>query len=196
LPRSNDYQLDGWWLEVGIDIKLDLLSVCEDLRVRPKHITLLETRTKWPFTQRAIVTILQTSDAITRGLDWVLRRHGLTATQYSVLVILRGLGSRGASNSAISQRVIKAKPDVTRLLDRLERRGWIRRERDYRDRRSVMTWITVDGLKLLQLLDPIVQDQNLRPFALMKIAEIRQLVAGLEKVLEALAQQSADHERS
>lgn len=136
--------------------------------------------------QQAILDILRSADAITRGLDLVLKEHGLTATQYRVLLVLRGAGSRGASNSTIAERMIKVEPDMTRLLDRLERRGWIRRERDYRDRRSVTSWITVDGLKLLQRLDAVVQEQNLRPFALMRIAEIRQLIAGLEKILEAL----------
>jgi len=140
--------------------------------------------------QQATLGILRAAGAITRGLDLVLKQHGLTATQYSVMVILRGAGKHGASNSAIAERMIKAEPDMTRLLDRLERRGWILRERGYPDRRSVTSWITVEGLQLLRRLDPVVHEQNLRPFAGMKIAEIQQLIAGLEKVLEALDQPS------
>lgn len=136
--------------------------------------------------QQATLGILRTAGAITRGLDYVLKEHGLTATQYSVLLVLRGVGRRGASNSAIVKRMVRPEPDMTRLLDRLERRGWIRRERDYRDRRSVTSWVTVDGLRLLQRLDPAVREQNLKPFALMHISELRQLITGLEKVVKAL----------
>lgn len=142
------------------------------------------------------MSLVRSSDAIMRGLGVILKRHGLTATQYRVLLVLRGAGNRGASNSVIADRMIKAEPDVTRLLDRLERRGWIRRERDPKDRRSVKSWITIDGLKLLQLLDPIALEQNLKPFALMSIAEIQQLIAALEKVQEALRRESPDGQRS
>jgi len=139
-----------------------------------------------PLHRQASLGILRTADAITRDLDLVLKQYGLTATQYSVLLVLRGAGKRGASNSAIAERMVKVEPDTTRLLDRLERRAWIRRERDYQDRRSVTSWITVDGLKLLQLLDPVIREQNVKPFALVHISELRQLIAGLEKVEKAL----------
>lgn len=139
-----------------------------------------------PLHQQASLGILRTAAAITRELDLLLRQYGLTATQYSVLLVLRGVGRRGASNSAIAECMVKEEPDMTRLLDRLERRGWIKRERAYNDRRSVMSWITVDGLKLLQSLDAVMPEQNLKPFALMPISELRQLIAGLEKVAKAL----------
>ena len=53
--------------------------------------------------------------------------------------------------------MITRDPDVTRLLDRLEKRGLISRCRETEDRRTVMTRITADGLKLLARLDEPVQ---------------------------------------
>lgn len=145
----------------------------------------LPTRQK-PLNQILIATLLQTADTITRGWHVILKNHGLTVTQYRVLVVLRGAGSRGASNSAIREPMIKLKPDVTRLLDRMERRGWVWRERSFKDRRSVRTVITADGLMMLSGLDDIIRDQNLRPFSAMSVAEIQQLIASLEKVQRAL----------
>jgi DNA-binding MarR family transcriptional regulator len=139
-----------------------------------------------PISQKAIAAIIRSADAIQRSYDVALKVHGLTNTQYRVLWILRGLGSKGASCSGIGERLIKAVPDVTRLLDRLERRGWVRRERDAKDRRTVKTWITIDGLKLLGRLDSKVRELNTQPFKLLSMQEIRGLVASLEKVQQAL----------
>ncbi len=139
-----------------------------------------------PLSQRAIVTIVRTADAIVRSFKVLFKPYGLTDTQYNVLRILRGSGRRGGTPSVIGEHLIKAVPDVTRLLDRLERHGWVRRERSVRDRRSVTAWITVPGLKLLHELDAPVRNQNFRPFALMSVAEVRDLVSALEKVLKAL----------
>jgi DNA-binding MarR family transcriptional regulator len=139
-----------------------------------------------PISQKAIATIIRAADAIQHSFDAALKVHGLTSTQYRVLWILRGSGSRGASCSGIGDRLIKAMPDVTRLLDRLERRGWVRRERDVKDRRTVKTWITIEGLKLLGSLDGQVRELNLRPFKLMSTQEIKGLVASLEKLQQNL----------
>lgn len=139
-----------------------------------------------PVSQKAIATIIRTADAIQRSFDAALKAHGLTSTQFRVLWILRGFGRKGATCSGIGERLIKAVPDVTRLLDRLERRGWVRRERDVKDRRTVKTWITIDGLKLLRLLDPQVREFNIRPFRLMSIQETHDVVASLEKIQQAL----------
>ena len=139
-----------------------------------------------PVSHKAITTIIRAADAIQRSFDAVLKVHGLTGTQYRVLWILRGAGTRGASCSGIGDQLIKAVPDVTRLLDRLERRGWVRRERDVKDRRTVKTWITLDGLRLLRDLDPVVRELNTHPFRLMTVKELTCLVAKLEKLLQAL----------
>jgi len=142
--------------------------------------------TETPVTRKATAAVIRASGAIQRSFDAALKVHGLTGTQYRVLWILRGFGGRGASCSGIGERLIKAVPDVTRLLDRLERRGWVRRERDVKDRRTVRTWITIDGLRLLQRLDPLIRELSIRPFTLLHIKEIESLVASLEKIQQAI----------
>jgi DNA-binding MarR family transcriptional regulator len=136
--------------------------------------------------EEAVLNVIRTADAIGRSFDTLFKTYGLTRTQYNVLRILRGAGEKGACCSQIGDRLITAEPDVTRLLDRLERRGWIQRRRDAEDRRSVTTRITASGLKLLASLDEPVQQLNCRPFDLLGDADIQRLIAQLEKVRESL----------
>jgi DNA-binding MarR family transcriptional regulator len=93
---------------------------------------------------------------LSRGLVQVLKTEDLSATQYNVLRILRG-APEGLPCGEIASRMITRDPDVTRLLDRLEKRGLISRCRETKDRRTVMARITPDGLKLLSRLDEPVQ---------------------------------------
>ncbi len=103
--------------------------------------------------EEVYLNLVRTADALTRELELTLQPHGLTGTQYNVLRILRGAGKEGATCSAISERMIAFDPDVTRLLDRLEKAGWALRARSEADRRVVRTTITSAGLELLGRLD-------------------------------------------
>ncbi len=100
----------------------------------------------------AFVEMLRTTDLLSRGMLPILRAEDLSSTQYNVLRILRG-ASEGLACGEIASRMITRDPDVTRLLDRLEKRGLISRCRETKDRRTVMTRITPEGLKLLERLD-------------------------------------------
>jgi DNA-binding MarR family transcriptional regulator len=106
--------------------------------------------------EAAFLDLLRTTDMLSRGLVQVLKTEDLSATQYNVLRILRG-APEGLSCGEIANRMITRDPDVTRLLDRLEKRGLISRCRETKDRRTVMARITPDGLKLLTRLDQPVQ---------------------------------------
>lgn len=88
----------------------------------------------------------------------VFRQADLTSTQYNALRILRGAGDSGLACSEISERMITNDSDITRLLERLENRGLIRRERAASDRRVVIAKISPEGLDVLKDLDePIAQ---------------------------------------
>jgi DNA-binding MarR family transcriptional regulator len=100
--------------------------------------------------------LLRTTDMLSRGLIGVLKTADLSSTQYNVLRILRGAPD-GLSCGEIAGRMITRDPDVTRLLDRLEKRGLISRCRETEDRRTVMARITKEGLGLLSQLDEPVQ---------------------------------------
>jgi DNA-binding MarR family transcriptional regulator len=104
----------------------------------------------------AFLELLRTSDQLTRALIPVLKAEDLSMTQYNVLRILRG-APEGLACGEIGTRMITRDPDITRLLDRLEKRGLISRCREERDRRTVLASITPEGLKLLARLDEPVQ---------------------------------------
>jgi DNA-binding MarR family transcriptional regulator len=106
--------------------------------------------------EAAFLDLLCTTDMLSRGLIQVLKTVDLSATQYNVLRILRG-APEGLACGEIAARMITRDPDVTRLLDRLEKRGLISRCRETKDRRTVMARITPHGLKLLGRLDEPVQ---------------------------------------
>jgi DNA-binding MarR family transcriptional regulator len=78
---------------------------------------------------------------------------GVSPSQYNVLRILRGSDPRALTCGEIGERLVTPGPDVTRLLDRLEERGWVARERDDADRRVVRGRITAAGRDLLAALD-------------------------------------------
>jgi DNA-binding MarR family transcriptional regulator len=106
--------------------------------------------------EAAFLDLLRTTDMLSRGLVKVLKTEDLSSTQYNVLRILRGAPD-GLPCGEIASRMITRDPDVTRLLDRLERRQVISRCREAKDRRTVMARITPEGLRLLARLDEPVQ---------------------------------------
>lgn len=105
--------------------------------------------------------LLRTTDMLTRGLVTLLKNQDLSSNQYNVLRILRG-SPGGLPCGEIASRMITRDPDITRLLDRLEKRNLISRCREAKDRRMVMARITPDGLKLLGRLDEPVQEAHRR----------------------------------
>jgi DNA-binding MarR family transcriptional regulator len=106
--------------------------------------------------EAAFLDMLRATDMLSRGLIAVLKSEDLSMTQYNVLRILRGAPG-GLPCGEIANRMITRDPDITRLLDRLEKRGLISRSRETKDRRMVTARITPAGLKLLGSLDEPVQ---------------------------------------
>lgn len=107
--------------------------------------------------EEVYLTIQRTAEALWWGVEETLKGAGLTPTQYNVLRILRGAGAGGASCGEVGERLVTKDSDITRLLDRLDARGLISRERAAEDRRVIITRVTEEGLRLLAGLDkPIV----------------------------------------
>jgi DNA-binding MarR family transcriptional regulator len=108
--------------------------------------------------QEAFLALQRTADQLQgRVAEW-LKTWGLSPTQYNALRILRGAGEEGLACSEIAERMINRDPDITRLLNRLEKRGLTRRCRDSNDRRVIHAYITREGLELLKKLDVPVEE--------------------------------------
>jgi DNA-binding MarR family transcriptional regulator len=138
--------------------------------------------------QEAIVAVVKTADLILRLLDRTLIGLGLSHQQYNVLRIVRGCGAAGIPTLAIGERLIECAPGMTRLLDRLEEKGMVRRERCKQDRRQVLCYITGKGEQLLVELQPLVDGLAERAFERIPHAELESFIVTLEHIRERVEQ--------
>jgi DNA-binding MarR family transcriptional regulator len=138
------------------------------------------------------VAFMQIADAFGAQAEQLIKTAGLTAAQYNVLRILRGAGRAGLACREIGERMISRDPDITRLLDRMEKRSLITRERQSDDRRVVKTYVTPQGLELLKTLDRPVSALHKRQFQGIAPAKLKVLAATLEEIRSQNSGQKAD----
>jgi DNA-binding MarR family transcriptional regulator len=136
--------------------------------------------------EEAFLNLQRTASLLLRAVAHELEGHDLTPAQYNTLRILRGVGEGGLACGEIGERLVSPGPDVTRLLDRLEKGRLISRWRDEQDRRVVRACITPEGLMLLATLDEPVE-QTLR-LVLEPLGEerLRTLIELLDQARERL----------
>jgi DNA-binding MarR family transcriptional regulator len=135
-----------------------------------------------PLEDQAFVLIQKTADVLAQEGEQFLKNSGLTGTQYNVLRILRGAGPGGLACSDIGEKMISHDPDMTRLLDRMEKRGLITRQRQSNDRRVVKARIAQRGIELLRRLDRPIHLLHKRQFRKVSARRLKELVALLEEV--------------
>src|SRR5580704_690733 len=145
----------------------------------------VELKQKIPFTSReqeAYLSLLRTTDALETQVEAQLKEFGLTGTQYNALRILRGAGPEGLPCRVIGARMITRDPDITRLLDRLEDRGFVQRSRAKHDRRVIYGRITAAGLKLLREMDVPLENFGREMLRHVGQEKLKQLIELLELV--------------
>jgi DNA-binding MarR family transcriptional regulator len=130
--------------------------------------------------KEAAVSILRTANYLRRLWSPVFDQYGITSQQFNVLRILRGAGLGGLPTLDIAERMIEQTPGITRLLDRLEGKKLVRRERPPDNRRQVLCYITKPGLDLLQELDTPVRNQDNQALHRLDESEIEELIRLLE----------------
>jgi len=136
--------------------------------------------------ETAFLDLVRTADTLSRGAVEVLKAEDLSPSQYNVLRILRG-APEGLPCGEIAGRLITRDPDVTRLLDRMEKRGWISRARESRDRRMVLARLTSAGLKLVDRLDEPVQQMHRKLLGHLgkeRLRALRELLAAAREKAE------------
>ncbi len=120
-----------------------------------------ELKQRKPFSsvaQEALLGLVRTTDLVRRQLTAFIEPHGITLQQYNVLRILRGGGEEGVPTLEVADRMVEQTPGITRLLDRLEAKGFVKRQRCEKDRRQHLCWITPKGAALLEKLDqPVIE---------------------------------------
>src|SRR4051812_17963401 len=126
--------------------------------------------------QEAYLQLWRTYDRLRILEDELFGQHDLTAQQYNALRLLRGEHPESLPTLAIAQRLISRAPDITRLLDKLEQRGLIARERMTQNRRVVGVGVTPAGLNLLAELDEPVRKCHERQLGHLSNSQITQLI--------------------
>ena len=124
----------------------------------------------------AVVSLMVAAEHLDQAVAPIWERHGITADQYNVLRILRGVYPGGHPRNEVARRMIHRAPDVTRMLDRLVRRGVVARVRNVDDRRESIATITKAGLALLDRIDPDVLAVQKAVTAALPDPKLRQLV--------------------
>ncbi|MFL6426635.1 MAG: MarR family transcriptional regulator [Acidobacteriaceae bacterium] len=144
--------------------------------------------------ETALASIERTANHLRREIHLMLRAYGLTWTQYNVLRVLRDDRAGGLSCSELGSRLAAADPDITRLLDRLTKPRLVRRRRDVRDRRSVVTEITPEGRQLLASIGLSLDGQirglfdHIAPARLQLLVELLEETRNSQKPNERAAQ--------
>jgi DNA-binding MarR family transcriptional regulator len=156
-----------------------------------------EIKQRAPFTSReqeAYLSLMRTADALQTQVEAWLKKFGLTGTQYNALRILRGAGPEGLPCREIGERMITHDPDITRLLNRLEDRGFVERARSKHDRRVIYGKTTAAGLKLLREMDIPIDKYGREILGHVGQEKLKQLIELLELVRCGKAFNSRDAE--
>jgi len=144
-----------------------------------------EIRQRRPFpsvAQEGVVSVMRTADLLRRRMAALVEPHGITVQQFNVLRILRGGGPDGLPTLEVGARMVEETPGITRLLDRLESKGLVRRQHCPTDRRQHLCWITKEGLDLLASLDEPVVTHSREMLSGLTREEQSRLVRLLDRV--------------
>jgi len=137
--------------------------------------------------EEAVLNIARTASVLERQLTEVLKKADLSLTQYNVLRILKGAGQKGLPCNEVAERLVTHDPDVTRLVDRMEKRGLVSRLRSSQDRRVVKVIITGAGSHLAgKLANPVGQLLKKQLHALNE-KKLEELIEALELIRQEAA---------
>ena len=164
---------------------IDVSSICTVAHKLNTKTLREEIRQTKPFAspaQEAILGLYRTADLLQRTFAQIVEPRGISLQQYNVLRILRGAGKQGIPTLDIADRMIEKTPGITRLLDKLEAKHLVRRERCPDDRRQVLCWITPRGLQLLAGLDRPLTSAGEKVAQPLKSFELQTLIALMEKI--------------
>jgi len=132
--------------------------------------------------EAASVGLMVVAGHLQQRIEDICARRGITHMQYNVLRILRGAQPEGRPRFEIAERLITRAPDVTRLLDRLDRQELIARGWHRENRRHSVARITPKGLALLDALDPELAAVQADVLGSLSAPELEALAQALDKL--------------
>lgn len=122
------------------------------------------------------------SNLLSNRMEKLTSGYGITASQYNVLRILKGVYPEGHPRCEIAPRMIDIAPDITRIIDRLEKQGFVIRDRTKEDRRKSITKLTEKGLNLIDKIKPAIDKEHKNATKNLTEEECKKLSALLEKM--------------
>jgi DNA-binding MarR family transcriptional regulator len=135
--------------------------------------------------------LLRTASVVSRAAARVIEPEGISLAQNNALRIIRGAGTGGIATLSIRERMIDEGTTITRLLDKLEEGGLIRRERSLPDRRQVMCFVTEKGRAFLDDLDPRVNAMDEEVVSALTPEQLEQFIELLDVIRASNAERGA-----
>ncbi len=130
--------------------------------------------------EEVFLNLARTADILQRRFVELFKKFDLSPTQYNMLRILRGAGDKGSACGEIGERMVTRDPDITRLVDRLEKRSLVQRSREAKDRRVITTRVTEAGLKILSEMDRPVTELHKTQLGHLTKKQAQELIQLLE----------------
>lgn len=103
--------------------------------------------------------ILLTSRWLEDNANETFKPLGITPQQYNVLQILRDKHPQSCTATYLKETMAEKNPDLTRLIDRLVKKGMVTRKVCSNNRRKIDIGITPKGLSMLTVVEPLVNEQ-------------------------------------
>lgn len=131
----------------------------------------------------ATLNLMVAADAVRARFDGFFAKYEITNGQYNVLRILRGAGADdGHPRCEIAARMLERAPDITRIVDRLEKQHLVKRARSDEDRRLSIAKISRKGLALLERMQPELEKIQHQINEKLSVAEWIALSSICEKI--------------
>lgn len=131
--------------------------------------------------------LVRAADELRRYFTELYEPYGITPQQYNVLRILRGAHPEALPTMEIADRMMEKTPGITRLLDRLEAKGLVRRERHAEDRRRVLITISAQGTALLERLEEPVREGTIAVLGDVQPGDVAHLHSTLARIRRTLS---------
>lgn len=135
----------------------------------------------------AYLALVAASEHLVAQFKKLFQQHGLTLTQFNLLRLLvkDDALELGESCTNLRDRMLHRVPDITRLVDRMERDGLVLRRRSELDRRVVRVFITPEGRRRCEALYPAVRALHEQQFAGLDDRELQELERMLSLAAES-----------
>ena len=141
----------------------------KELKVR------LKTESQISLHKQTVINLFLTNIWVKNDLLNVLKPHDLSLEQFNVLRILRGQKGNPINLQDIQERMVNKMSNTTRLVDKLIKKGFVKRNQCKSNRRKIEIYITSDGMNILKELDSVIDKTEENITSSLSKTELEQL---------------------